>query len=89
VEAGLKKNAKEVARITRRYAEDLEEEHPQEMWALLHYSMQHRVTYWLRTCAPEETKDMAELVDAAIMEAVHAASGIDFDAGAVARDRLR
>ncbi len=45
VEAVMKKKAKEVVAITRRYAEDLEEEHPQEQWALLHYSLQLRVTY--------------------------------------------
>jgi hypothetical protein len=32
---------------------------------------------------------MAELVDVAIPEAVHATTGIDFDAETVARDRLR
>jgi hypothetical protein len=32
---------------------------------------------------------MAELVDAAIMEVVHAATGIRFDAERVAKDRLR
>jgi hypothetical protein len=36
VEAVLKKKAKEVAAITRQYAEDLEEEHPHEVWALLY-----------------------------------------------------
>ena len=38
VEAVLKKKAKEVVAIMRRYAEDLEEEHPHELWALLYYS---------------------------------------------------
>ena len=52
-EAVLKKKAKEVAAITRQYAVDMEEEHPQEMWALLHYSLQHKVRYLLRT---EETE---------------------------------
>ena len=32
---------------------------------------------------------MAELVDAAILEVVHAATGIRFDAEQVAKDRLR
>jgi hypothetical protein len=54
VEAVLKKKAKEIAAITRQYAEDLEEDHPHELWALLYYSLQYRVTYWLRTCTPEE-----------------------------------
>ena len=40
----LKKKAKEVAAITRRYAEDLEEKHPQELWALLRYFLQNKVS---------------------------------------------
>ena len=47
---------------------------------MLQYSLYHRITYWLRTCTPEETEEMAELVDAAILEVVHAATGIRFDA---------
>ena len=45
VEAVLKKKAKEVAAITIPYAEDLEEEFPKELWALLYYSLQQRVPY--------------------------------------------
>jgi len=85
----LWKKAKEVAAITRQYAEDLEEEHPHEIWALLYYSLPHMVTYWLRTCTPEKTEEMAELVDVAILEAVHEAAGIEFDAETVAKDILR
>ena len=44
VEVVMKKTAKEVAAITRQYAEDLEEKHPQELWALLYYSLHHWVT---------------------------------------------
>jgi len=47
------------------------------------------VTFWLRTCTLDETEEMAEIVDATIMEAVHAATGIDFNADDVAKDTLR
>jgi len=56
---------------------------------MLQYSLQHRVTYWLRTCTHDETEEMAELVDAAIIEAVHVATGIDLNADDVAKDKLR
>ncbi len=46
------------------------------------------VTYWLMTCTPDETEEMTELVDAAILEVVHAATVIDFDAEEMAMDRL-
>ena len=36
VEAVPKKKAKEVGAITRRYADDLEKERAQELWALFH-----------------------------------------------------
>jgi hypothetical protein len=32
---------------------------------------------------------MAELVDVAILEAIHAATGIEFDAETIAKDKLR
>ena len=43
--------------------------------------LQHRATYWLRTCTPEETdEEMAETVDICIiMEAVKAATGVSFE----------
>ena len=74
VDAVLRDKAKEVAKVTRQYVQDLEEDYQHELWTILQYSLQHRVTYWLRTCTPEETEGMAELVDAAILEAVHAAT---------------
>jgi hypothetical protein len=43
----------------------------------------------LRTCTLDETEEMAEIVDVAILEAVHATTGINFNADYVARDRLR
>ncbi len=56
---------------------------------MLQFSMQHRITYWLRTCTPEETEQMAEYVDSCMMEAVQAATGVDFDNEETARVRLR
>ena len=75
----LKEKAKRVENTTRRYVEDLEDQYPQELWTMLQFSLQHRVTYWLRTCTPEETEEMVAHVDCCIMEAVHAATGVDFD----------
>jgi len=56
---------------------------------MVQFSLQHRNTYWLRTCTPEETEQMAYYVDCCIMEAVHAATGVDFDNEDAARERLR
>jgi hypothetical protein len=81
--------AKNVERTTRRYVEDLEEKYPQELWTMLRFSLQHRLTYWLRTCTLEETEEMARHVDCCIMEAVHAATGVDFDTEESSRERLR
>jgi hypothetical protein len=88
VAAVLKEKAKKVESTTRRYVEDLEEKYPQELWTMLQFSLQHRVTYWLRTCTPEETEEMAAHVDGCIMEAVQAAKGVDFDTEESARGRL-
>ena len=55
---------------------------------MLQFSLQHRVTYWLRTCTPEETEEMATHVDCFIMEAVQTATGVDFDTEETARNRL-
>ena len=40
-EAILRQNAKNVEKVTERYAEDLGEEYPQELWIMLQYSLQH------------------------------------------------
>ena len=56
---------------------------------MLQFSLQHRITYWLRTCTPEETEQMAKHVDCCIMEAVHDATGVDFDGEEAARETLR
>jgi hypothetical protein len=85
----LRDKAEEVAKVTMQYIQDLEEEHPQELWTMLQYSLQHIVTYLLRTYTPEETEEIAKLVDATILEAVHASAGIRFDAEKVAKEKLR
>ena len=89
VEAMLRNKAQEVVGMARKYIVDLEKEYPKELWTLLQYSLQHKITYWLRTCTPEETEEMAELVDVAILEVCHAATGIRFDVEPVAKDKLR
>ena len=86
VEEILRNKAIEVAKVTMDYVSDLEEEYPHELWTMLHYSLQQRVTYWLRTCPPDETKKMAEIMDAAIIDA---AIGIDVNADDVAKMILR
>jgi len=85
----LRNTAIEVAKVTMEYVCDLEEVYPHELWTILQYSLQHMVTYWLRTCTPSETEEMDEIVDAAIIEAVYAVMGIDFNADDVAKYRLR
>jgi len=56
---------------------------------MLQFSLQHRVTYWLRTCTPKETEEMVETVDLCIMETVQAATGVNFEAEKMAKERLR
>ena len=70
MEAVLREKVRKVVATTKRYVEDLEEEYPQELWTILQFSVHHRVTYWLRTCTPEETKEMAAHVNCCIMEAI-------------------
>ena len=89
VAAVLREKARKVESTTRRYVEDLEEQYPQELRTMLQFSLQHRVTYWLRTCTPEETDEMGAHVDCCIMEAVHAATGVDLDSEETTRERLR
>jgi len=45
VAAVLREQAIKVEETTRRYVEDLEEKYPQELWTMLQFSLQHRVTY--------------------------------------------
>ena len=56
---------------------------------MLQFSLQHRVTYWLRTCTPEETKEMAKTVDHLIMETVQVATCVKFETEDLAKARLR
>ncbi len=46
---------------------------------MLQFSLKHKITYWMRTCTPKETEEMAEHVDKCILEAVESATGVDFD----------
>jgi len=89
VEALLRQKASEVEQNTRQYVEDLEEKYPQELWTMMQFSLQHKITYWLRTCTPEETEEMAKCVDDCILEAVEAATGMDFDLDKATLERLR
>ena len=70
VQAKLREKAMQVKQTTEKYVQDLGDEYPQELWTMLQFSLQHRVTYWLRTCTPEETEEVAVTVDLCIMEAV-------------------
>jgi hypothetical protein len=89
VEAVLRQKAREVGQVTRQYVEDLEEKNPQELCTMLQLSMHHKITYWLRTCTSEETDEMAEHVDCCIMEAIHAATGVDSGLESATKERLR
>ena len=55
VEVKLREKAQQVERTTVAYVRDLGDEYPQELWTMLQFSLQHRITYWLRTCTPSET----------------------------------
>jgi len=44
VDALLRQKAMEVGKVTRQYAEDLEEQYPHELWTMLQFSLQHMVT---------------------------------------------
>ena len=46
---------------------------------MLQFSIQHRIMYWLIIFTLDETAKMAELVDQCIIEAIQAATGIDFE----------
>jgi len=56
---------------------------------MLQFSLQHRVTYRLRTCTPEETQQIPDHVVCYVMEAVQADTGEDFDGEEAVRERLR
>ena len=56
---------------------------------MLQFSLQHRITYWLRTCTPEETAEMAGRVNCCIMEAAQATPGVEFDTEVMVKEQLR
>jgi hypothetical protein len=85
----LKNKAEKVRQLAREYTTDLEEENPHKLWTMLQLSLHHRVTYWLRTCTPEETEEMARMVDGAIMEGAQAATIIYFEQTDAAKDKSR
>ena len=88
-ERKLRDEAMKVKKTTEAYVTDLGDEYPQDMWTMLQFSLQHRITYWMRTYTPEETIEMAGHVDCCIMEVVQAATGVDFDTKVMAKERLR
>jgi len=45
VEAKLREKATQVRRTTEAYVRDLGDEHPQELWTMLQFSLQHCITY--------------------------------------------
>jgi len=89
VEVKLRYKAMQVKKTTTAYVRDLGDECPQELWTILQFSLHHRITYWLRTCTPEEIAELVGHVDCSIMEAVHAATGLNFDTEVMAKERLR
>ncbi len=70
VAAKLREKAEQVRQTTEAYVQVMGEEYPQELWTMLQFSLQHRLTYWLRTCTQEKTEEMTETVDLCILEAV-------------------
>ncbi len=86
----LKDKARQVEKLAKMYIDDVAEEHPHELWTMLQYSLQHMILYWLRTCTPDETLQMVELVDECIWdEATKAATGVQFKRDAAPMARLK
>ena len=85
----MREKALQVKQTTETYVQDLGDEYPQELYTMLQFSLQQRVTYWLRACTPEETEEMAETVDLCIMEAVQAATRVGFETMKMAKERLQ
>ncbi len=88
VKVRLREKAKQVQQTTEAYVHSLGDEFPQELWTMLQFSLQHRVTYLLRSCTPKETKEMAAKVDCYTMEAVQVATSVSFETKEMARERL-
>ena len=85
----LRNKAIEVAKVNMEYVCYLEKNYPHELCTMWQYSTQHMVTYWLRTCTHGKTEEIDKIVEAAIIDAVHAATGGNFIVDGVAKDRLR
>ena len=79
----------QVKQTTETYVQDRGDEYPQKLWTMPQFSLHRRVTYWLRTCTPEQTMEMTETVDLCIMEAIQAAIGVSFETKKMAKERLR
>jgi hypothetical protein len=75
----LKTKATQMRTTTRNYVADMADDHPQELWTMLQYSLQHKTTYWLRTCTTSETEEKASLVDSCILEALKVSTCIDYE----------
>ncbi len=89
VEVKLREKAMQVRKTTEAHVRDMGDEYPQELWTMLQFSLQHRITYWLRTCTLTEATEMAKHVYCCIMEAVQAATGVNFETEVMAKERLR
>ena len=61
---------------------------PHELWTMTYYSLQHRITYWLRNLTPDETEEFARHFDAAILECAETATNNRFDPDTLPHDRL-
>jgi hypothetical protein len=81
--------AEQVRKVIRDNVKDVEDEIPQELWKMLQFSLQHRITYMLRVCTPEETTEITTLVDEFILEAATSATKIDFNQDEAVGERLR
>jgi hypothetical protein len=84
----IKDKAHKVCRVINDYATDLEEDHPQEMRTMLHYSLQHKITYWVRISTPEESEEMAEMVEGRLLKAAERATGVNLGTDKLAHRRL-
>ena len=89
VEAVLAEKAMQVDELSAMYVESLADEYPQELWSMIYYSLQHKITYWLRNMTPDETAQLAEAVDASVLRAVQAATAAEFLGDNVAQTRLQ
>ena len=89
VEAVLAEKAKQVDDVATLYVETLGDEYAQELWSMIYYSLQHKITYWLRNMTPDETAQLAEAVDSSVLRAVQAATAAEIQGDNVAQTRLQ